>query len=368
MFSLNNKISIRQMQALLVLDIFGAGIVMLPRKAAKYAGQDAWLAIAAATAAAVLSVYLMTSAGRLYPRDSFVNLVSGLLSKPVGKFVGVLLSAKLLFNCAIELRLFGEILRQTMLPATPFAVVCAAMIAISAYAASKGYETRARIAQILFPLIFVPFTFLFVLGLFDVDLSNLLPVFATKPDKLLTGAIHAGTAFSGLELIMIAAPFAVRPYAVRRGMIQAVVFIGIFMIFITSVTIAKFGPGEVTRQLWPILDMMDLIDLPGAFIERQEALIMSFWIISNFAIVNSGLFFSSVLLKDVTGKGSHSLYILMCMPVVFAGSCFMLDVDQADHIIELVFYTLGIGFMIILPAVLLAAAALRKAGDARGKS
>ncbi|MDR1559177.1 MAG: spore germination protein [Clostridiales bacterium] len=368
MFSLNNKISIRQMQALLILDIFGAGIIMLPRKAAEYAGQDAWMAIAAAAVFAVLAVYLMTSAARLYPHDSFVSLVSRLLSKPAGKCIAVLFTAKLLFNCAIELRLFGEILRQTMLPDTPFAVVCAAMIAVSAYAASKGYEARARIAQILLPLIFVPLIFLFVWGLFDVDLSNLLPVFAVKPDKLLMGAARAGTAFSGLELILIAAPFAVRPLAVRKGMIQTVIVIGAFMIFITCVTIAKFGPAEVTRQLWPVLEMMDLIDLPRAFIERQEALIMSFWIISNFAIVNSGLFFSSILLKDTVGKGSHSLYIIICMPVVFAVSRFVLSVEQADRIIDLVFYTLGIGFMIILPAVLLAAAAIRKAGEASAKT
>jgi spore germination protein len=368
MFSLNNKISIRQMQALLILDIFGAGIIMLPRKAAEYAGQDAWLAIAAAAAIAVFAVYLMTGASRLYPHDSFVSLVSRLLSKPAGKCVGVLFTAKLLFNCAIELRLFGEILRQTMLPATPFAVVCAAMIAVSAYAASKGYEARARMAQILFPLIFAPVTCVFILGVFDVDLTNLLPVFAAGPGRLLMGAARAGTAFSGLELILIAAPYAVRPLAVRKGMIQAVIVTGAFMIFITSVTIAKFGPGEVTRQLWPVLEMMDLIDLPGSFIERQEALIMSFWIISNFAILNSGLFFSSILLKDVIGKGRHSLYIIICMPVVFALSCFMLNAGQADYIIDMLFYTLGLGFMIILPAALLAAAAFRKAGGARGES
>ena len=367
MFSLNDKISIRQMQILLIIDIFGAGLIMLPRKAAEFAGQDAWLAIAAATAAAVCAVYLMTSAGRLFPNDSFVSAASRLLSKPVGKFIGTVFICKLLFNCAFELRLFGGILRQTLLPHTPFAVISAAMIAISAYAASKGYEARARIAQILFPLIFIPVTFVFLLGLLDIDLTNLLPVFAVKPDKLAFGSARAATAFSGLELLLLVTPYAVRPLSVRKGMMQAVVVIGAFMIFLTSVTVAKFGPGEVTRQLWPILEMMDLIDLPGSFIARQDALIMSFWIISNFAIINSCLFFSAILLRDVIGKGKHWFFITVCMPVIFAISCVKLDIGQADYILDIVFYTFGVGFMVIIPALLLTAAALRKAGDARAK-
>ena len=365
MFALNDKISIRQMQTLLVIDIFGSGIIMLPRKTAEYAGQDAWLVIVAMTSMAVCAVYLMTSVGRLYPNDSFVSIVSRLLSKPVGKLLGIIFVVKLLINCSLELRLFGEILRQTLLPSTPFAIVCFAMLAVGSYAAAKGYETRARIAQILFPLIFIPITFVFLLGMIDVDLSNLLPMFTVKPDKLMMGSVRAGTAFSGLELLLLVTPYAVRPRSVRKGMIQAVIFIGIFMIFITSVTIARFGPGEVTRQLWPVLEMMDLIDLPGSFIERQDALIMSFWIISNFAIVNGCLFFSSIMLKDVIGKGKHSIYIAICVPVVFAVSCLMFKLTSIDHIVDLLFYTLGIGFMIIIPAVLLAVAAFRKAGEAR---
>jgi len=365
MFSLNDKISIRQMQILLIIEIFGAGIIMLPRKAAEYAGQDAWLAIAIATAMALCAAYLMTSAGRLYPRDSFVSAASRLLSKPAGKFIGVIFTLKLLFNCAFEIRIFGGILRQTLLPHTPFAVISGAVIAVSAYAAAKGYEARARLAQILFPIIFIPVVFVFLLGLMDVDITNLAPVFAVKPVNLGVGAMRAVTAFSGLELLLLVTPYANRPLSVRRGMTQTVLVIGAFMMFMTSITIAKFGPDEVSRQMWPVLEMMDQIDLPGSFIERQDALIMSFWIISSFAIVNSCLFFSSILLRDVTGRGSYRLYLLICLPVVFAVSCLKLDTLQADRVIDYVFYTFDAGFTIIIPAALLIAAALRK-GKAAG--
>jgi spore germination protein len=177
----------------------------------------------------------------------------------------------------------------------------------------------------------------------------------------MTGALSIGTAFTGLETILLVTPFAARPHSLRKGLQQAVIFVGVFMIFVTVITIAKFGPLDITHQLWPTLEMMDIIDLPGSFIERQDALIMSFWIISNFAILNSGLFFSSVLLKDVVGKGKHSLYIIICMPIILLAAVALLDVGETERIIDYIYYTLGVGFMVLLPIILLVAARFRKA-------
>jgi spore germination protein len=353
------------MQTLLILDIFGAGIITLPRKASEYAGQDAWILIIIITALAVGSAFLMASAGRILPKDSFVALTSKLLSKPVGKIIGILFACKLLFNCALELRLFGEIVRQKLLSETPFFIVCAIMLAISAYAAAKGYETRARLAQILFPIIFIPIVFIFLLAIHDIDFTNLLPVFSVLQSHPLdpVGAANIGAAFTGLELILLVTPYAVRPRAVRGGLTRAVIFIGVFMVFITVITLSKFGAKDVTRQLWPVLEMMDMTDLPGSFIERQDALIMSFWIISNFAIVNGCLFFSCVLLKDTVGKGKHSTYIFICAAIILVIACALMKIENVDRIMELIFKTLGLGLMVALPIILLIAARIRKVGE-----
>ena len=45
MFSENDKISIRQLQALLILDLFGTGVVTLPRQTVNVAGNDAYIAV-----------------------------------------------------------------------------------------------------------------------------------------------------------------------------------------------------------------------------------------------------------------------------------------------------------------------------------
>jgi spore germination protein len=359
MFSRNDKISVRQMQTLAIIDIFGTGVIALPRRAAEYAGADGWIIIILITLGALLAAHIMASVGHLHPSRSFVSCMETILSKPVAKVIGIVFALKLMANCALELRVFGEIVRENMLPRTPFLAIVIAMSAVSAYAASKGYEARARIAQILFPIIFLPLILIFVLALRDVDYTNLLPVFTVSPKNALTGAFKLGSSFTCLELLLIAHPFANRPKSVRKGINGAILFTGALMLATTVITLAKFGPFDVKRHLWPVLDVMDLVELPGSFIERQDALMLSFWILSNFAIMNSCLFFSSILLKDVFGKGKHSCYIIASSLIVAIASMSLKNASQAAPLIDKLYLSFGIAFMYGLPLVLLAVGKLR---------
>ncbi|MDR3239976.1 MAG: spore germination protein [Clostridiales bacterium] len=364
MFSLNQKISVRQLQVLSILHVFGAGIIMLPRQAAAYGGQDAWIIVLLAACAALIFTYLMATVGRKFPADSFVSMTARLLSAPVGKCLAVLLALKLILSCGLALRLFSDILRQTMMRNTPCFVVCAAMGAVGAYTAAKGYETRARMAQILFPLILLPVLIVFCLAAFEADFSNLKPVFSTPPRDMFMGVFRSSAAFNGLELILLIHPYARRPDGVRKGLMQAMIFSGVLMALITGITIARLGAIDVTRQLWPVLEMMGLIDLPGSFIDRQDALVMSFWILSTFAVVNCELFFSALLFKDTVGKGKHAYYIIACLAAILVISFLPLSAERVNQIQTWLYSTLDVGFMAVLPILLLAAAKIRKIGGA----
>ncbi len=362
----NDKISIRQLQILLILDIFGTGVIVLPRMVCEYAGEDGYIAIVLATVVAIFYGLLLTSAGRLFPGDDFVTYSSKILSPFVGVVLSVGFVIKLIINAAMELRFFGEIIRQTLLNNTPFWVVCFCMIAISAYAASKGYETRARLGEFLIFLVFIPILFVFSIALFSMDVTNIMPVLASRPEGLLKGAFFAGRAFTGIELCLLVFPYINKPDKVRKGVIGTIAFIGAFMVFITIITIGIFGASDIKWQMWPVLEMMDVVEIPGSFIERQQALIMSFWIISVFFIVNAGLFFSSLLLKDVFKKGTHTAFIIACGLIIFAVALFPSDINQAYRIMEFMFITFGIGYMAVVPALLLLVAKIRGLG-ARGE-
>ncbi|MDR2899200.1 MAG: endospore germination permease [Clostridiales bacterium] len=360
MFSMNDKISLRQLQVLLITDIFGTGVIILPKKAALLAGRDGWIAVLLASIFACLCVFLITQLAKQFPGKSFFEYASDLVSAPVAYLLSLGLIVRIIIMLACQVRFFGEIVKDMLLYNTPLWIVSLCMLLISAYAACKGYETRARIAQILIWLIFLPVIFVFSISVKDLDFGALLPVFQSSPESLLNGGFHTLFAFSGIEFLLLVSPYVNTHKDITSKCVSAIAIAGTAMVVITFITMCRFGPLNIQNLDWPVLEMMYTVDLPGSFIERQEALVMSFWIMSVFLSVNAGLFFSSLVIKSAVKKRKHSYYLLMVTGIVFVISLFMKDMEMVYKLMDSVFLYFGITYMLIVPALLLLIANAKK--------
>ena len=355
----NDKISIRQLQILLMLNIFGTGVLTLPRRAAQFANQDGYISVLIAVLFAAVLVFIITTAAGRFPENNFYEYCGKLLSRPVAFVLAVGFVLKLIVNLALELRFFGEIVRRTLLETTPYWTVALLILAVGGYAASKGYETRARLGEMLVLFVFLPIIFVFVMAGFKVDFGNVMPILQTPPRGLLRGAFYAGMSFTGIELCLLVFPYLNKPQKARGGTVAAVITVGIIMTAITFLTISGLGAVDTKEQLFPMLQMMDSIEMPGSLLGRQKALIMSFWIISAFFIVNAYLFFSSLLMKSTLKRGTHSFYILLCAAAVFAVSLAVKTISDAEKYMELMF-AVDVFYMMILPVLLVSAAVIKK--------
>lgn len=367
-FALNNKISLRQLQALLILEIFGFGVTALPRRVAEHAGQDGWISVVLAVGLVVIVAAMMAHITKMFPKMSFYDITCKILGRPFGAAIALIFCLRLVLMAAFSLRIFAEIARETILPTTPFAVIFAAMLILAAYGASKGIESRARVAEVLVLAVLLPIIIVFAVSGRDIDVSNLSPILAAPAENILTGGYYAFFAFSGIEALLIIGPFLARPKHLTKSSLQTIVTIGIFMVAITAMTIARFGPLGVVYQKWPVLKMMDAANLPGSVLDRQGALIMTFWIISAYATIGAALFFSSLLLKDVVKAGRHSLHILGLLPVIVFAAAWPNDIQQVYYYFNLANSTLGIATMAAIPAALFIIAKLRRFGHGHKKS
>lgn len=357
----NDKISVRQLQVLLILDVFGTGVIILPRRVAEFANADGWLLIIFATLIALVYIYLITSLGEMFPNDSFADYTSRIVSRPVGILISILFVFKIFLSAALELRIFTEIIKQIILFNTPSQVISAGMLFVSAAAAFKGYETRARLAEILIFIAFIPLIIVFCTAAADVDPSNLKPFLTTSPSNILQGSILASFAFSGIELCLLVFPYVNRHENVKKGAALSVLVIGALMLVITVLTTMRFGLSIVNHK-WPVLEMMDAVSLPGSFIERQNALIISFWIISVFAILNACLFFSSILIRDILKRENSFVYIFICAIIIYGLSLIPESEAAAYEMIDMMNTTFGIAYLFFIPVILFIIAKLRGLG------
>ncbi len=98
------------------------------------------------------------------------------------------------------------------------------------------------------------------------------------------GSLMMSMIYSGLELLLLSAPFVNRPKNIPKAALASVIFVAILNGTICLLTIGAFGPIETSRQLWPVMSIMQTIHLPGSLIQRQDALMVSFWIMTVFFI------------------------------------------------------------------------------------
>ncbi|MCL2528059.1 MAG: Ger(x)C family spore germination protein [Defluviitaleaceae bacterium] len=380
MLSINEKISLRQLQALIIISSIGTGVIILPRRVAQYAGSDGWIITLGLTALGMIIGALVVSAARLRPGDNFVQSTSYFLTRPVALILATVLWLKLVFSAGLELRAFMLVVREVLLRNTPIFVTGITMLIVAAYAAIKGIETRARVAELLLALMALPFIFLIVIAAMDVDWSNLQPAFTTSPQNLLSGILRLGFLFTGLECILLTSPFICPEKKMKKTVITALGFTGIIVTIITVLTLAKFGRG-VADLPWPVLSMMDTLSLPGRFIERQEALMFSFWIITIFAYINMLIFFGGVLIKNCVYKEKDAPPELPHGPtrankpwqvgvVITAAAAFCVTFIPWDEAaiyqnLDLMYITLGVFYLVALPLILILASKLK--GKIKGK-
>ena len=355
MFSENDKISIRQLQALLILDLFGTAVVTLPRQTVHVAGNDTWIAVLLGSAVMAVFTLVFTILGQRHADKTVVELSQILLSRPIGVLLSLGLVLKIMIGAGLELRIFCEMIGQSMLFRTPIYITALAMLLVCAYVAVVGYECRARTGEILFVFVFVHFLILMLLAIFTADYSNLRPIMIHDSSELLQGAWDTILSFQGLEFLFLVFPYLQRPKQAKKGMLQAGIIIAFFMTLITLLTIAVFGQYSVVNKLFPVLQMMDSLQMPGSFLDRQDIFMLWFWVASIFASVSAALFFSTILLERV--QKNHKIparkWIFIIMIIVYAVAVLPQDIASTYDYMKVLKQYGGVFYILILPVLLL---------------
>jgi spore germination protein len=362
-FSKNDKISTRQVEILLVLDMFSTGVLTLPRNVAEIGKQDGWMIVILATLLAIFYGYLITKLAKMFPQDTFVEFSGKIISKPIGIFLSFVLLIKIMITTAFEVRIFGELVKQTLLPKTPIEVIIISMLLVAAYLVRKGLECRARIAEILVFIVLVPIILIFTFVLFEADFTNLQPMFVTPVSQLLKGAYSISLTYVPLEFLLISCSIMRRPQQATKAVGVSVIVVGFIKLFVVIVVFSVFGQLETKHQIWPVMTLMQVIELPGSFIERQDALMMIFWIISVFAVINAGFYFISMIFTKVIQAEEQNFLVLPFLPIVYIISLLPDNVVQTYDWLDILFQYFGILFLLPVPIILLVIAKIRKLGD-----
>ena len=363
MFSHNGKISARQVRLLLILQMFSTFMLILPRVAAYIAEQDGYLL--PITGFIFGSIYLITITAltNRFKGETIVEFAPKIITKPLGIILCIVFLVKIIIGTALELRMFGEMISQVLLPKTPLPVIILTMLFAVVYLIKSGIEAGGRMAEVVIYFVALPFFIIFLIIVGRADYKQLMPFFQATTKQIVRGGYYVSLIFSPLEFMLLLVAFMKKPEKARSTCFIATGIIAALEVIIIVITFAGIGVGESKRNIWPVLTLMRSIQFPGSFIENQEILMMTCWIMSIYMYISGGMYFSMLIISRLFQFKRENISVLPLIPIVYFIAMVPNSLISAYKAFLAFQANFGFWFLLPVPLLLLVVSKIRKVGN-----
>lgn len=358
----NDVISPYQLAMVVIMSIMSVGAFSIASDITEAAGTDAWIMILLAGLVNILAGILMVRLSTRFAGKTIADYSQELIGAVPAKFFLVLFVLYLACIMAYELRAFTEVVKMFLLFRTPTEIIMLSLILTCTYIVRGGVECIARINELVFPILFIPFFLILLSGANLLHFDNLLPVFRDMPKKALLTLPLTAYHFGGIELALFYIGFMREPRKAYKPMILALMFITFFFTIVTVICLAAFGAEYTPKLIWPLINYVRVINLPGLFIERLDGVILSLWSITVFTTMVTTYFITTYSLSKIFNTREQKQYVLPMVMVVFYLAL------QPDSLAQLfawgnpLFHYATPLFMYAVPILFLLIAKLRKKG------
>ena len=361
------KVNNRQVALLLpFLIVMPTAVLFVPAITAAAAKQNGWLSVlVVATIFGLLVALVAVKLGLRFPEQTVVEYAPEILGPFLGKLVGAGFVVWFLHMNAVIIREFADFIVIAFMPETPLLVFIFFLLALSARAVRGGLEVIARAAEWIFPIFILSMIIIIAMVLPDADMSNLLPVLEDGLRPVVHGALAPSGWRGEIVLMLMFLPYINLPGKTQKYLFAAVILMGLALAQATVITTAVFG--VLTEYLtFPFFSLSTYISI-ARFLERMEPLILVMWV-AGVSIKVAAFYYAAVL-------GSAQLFELKdYRPVVLPLGLILaaLSIGLFDNSREVVqwlnepFPPYAYTFELIIPALLLLVAVLRKKGGQAG--
>lgn len=363
----DDKISTYQLGVFIFNTILGVGILGFPGGLAKSVENDAWILSILAGLVNVIFVYFTCKIGLKYHELGFV----GSLRKLFGNIIGTILALPSLIYFvifgALAIRIFAETIKLYLLNNTPLEFIILPLMLLSVFLVRSGIEPSARFFEAVTPIIALVMAYLIIVVLPKNDYSNLRPYFTHSIREYFTGLRAGSFAYAGFEVILIVFPFLRKPDKAFKVTTTALLSATVLYTAVTVLALAKFGAKETASLLYPTVTLIRASEVPGGFIERQEGVLLSIWVIFVYTTVVAMFYCASVIAGDILKqrKRIHAMSILI--PIIYVISLLGENIAQLGKISDTLMLSFGTYTIIVLPIVMLIVSKIRDRGGAEGE-
>ena len=364
-----NKISARQLRRMIFIETFGAGALSIPAFAC-YKEQNGFCSLIfyGVFLAGTIAFFIIFS-GKIseenfenrkigktgLARDANINVSKmqtrlksinfpKVLPQPI-KFVYMI---RFFINAVALFYFFGKTIQTVYMPESSFLFIIFPAAILLCYSLYTTLQKRARFLEIIFPWIITTYFIAVILSFIGIEKAMQIGNAGELWQGILSDNIFRSMG-NGYLMLLCSSPIEfllfLRSAAEERGtetknrkvedknnkegknnkairdIITAVAGAILCNVLFCFLSVRTLGPTLTSQSEWPVIKMMQLIRMPGGFLERFDILPIIFWILCMMAVLSGYLYYgwsifqtrSRGCLKNFLGITFVCLVLLTCV-------------------------------------------------------
>ncbi len=351
MIETKNKISIHQLQILIIFNILGSSFLTFPKLISKSAGNSFLFSIILGTVFVVISAYLILYSLSLRNSENTVEFFENTFGKFITKIIILLFIFKIVVSLVPIVTVFLDMTKNILLPKTNTNIILILFLLLSCYLCYKEQSVRAKTSQLIFYIFIIYILFFVAISMFNLDLEAIPNITYVTVSNLTQGSFVTLFSFSSIIYLFFDYFYVSKKDNIIKSSVLVISFLGILLLFMSVIAISTFTLRGVTFLDFPSFDTMARLSISNSFITRSEAIVFNFWIFVIFSYVSTGIFYGHLLLYEIIKieKINKKIYVFLFAGLIFL-LCF-LELDQT--VLKIIDVYLSTFLMIILPCMII---------------
>lgn len=338
--------------ATIVVTVIGVGVFSLPRDLTTNVNTDGWIITLISGGISYFLIYIALSVVENNKYNKFFNILELNFGKIIGSILALIFIIYNIFAVSIGMRVFIEVIKMYLLQRTPTEFLIIITILTGMYLVRGEVGSLIKFNEIAFWVMFLPIIFVILLTLNRTDFTNIFPVFNSAPDEYIKALRSTIYSFGGIEIIYLVLPFMKNKKSIAKVALKSIMFITLFYAIIIIFCLAVFAKEQTKILLWPTITLIKSINIPGAFIERWEGIIMALWVVFYFTTFVNSYYLSSDILKDMFNLHDIKLSSALIVPFIYAIALYPENIAELYDISNSILPYLVTFSSVLLPLIL----------------
>ncbi|MBQ8625151.1 MAG: GerAB/ArcD/ProY family transporter [Agathobacter sp.] len=354
----NGKISGRQTFRLYVFDLMGIATLLLPPYLAKLCGCDGVWAIAIGSGLGFAYLFYLGWIMKRMGQDMTAYL-NERGSKWLRCLVLGLVGIHSLITAGFCAYVFTRLMQHSLIQEASYEVILLVIVAVAAYAVSGGIECRARVYEVLFWFVLIPYVAMMLASVRNFETSYVDTFFVTNTGDLLKGIYLVFLLVTPLFFSLFLIREKEKEYgSMMKNVSGALLFTTIILLGSYVLLLGNFGANSLGNMRFPVVTLMSTIQFEGNFLKRMDALMVAVWFFTLFALLNLHLHYGVKMGKELWKKQENARMYKVCTVLLPAlavyGVAYGIQYLEGSLDLFLKYYSyVAVPFMVIGPGLLL---------------